>query len=113
MAVTVTSVFAAVDTKGRSDDAWGDRRIGLYRVTLQNPYATGGGDPFDPRNFGFQGPLAMVRLSVRYVAGGGMGGRHFIYDFVNKKIFVTNSAGGEVGAIDLSGVKIDVLAIGE
>jgi hypothetical protein len=113
MALTsVTDVSASgIQTAGRDEFTVGGRRAGLYRITLGNPYATGGGDPFDPRQFGFQGPVGTVLLAVRS-NGASTLGRYFQYDTANKKIVAIAAAAGiEAGAVNLSGVVIDVLVL--
>lgn len=112
MAVTVTNVSASgVATGGRNEFVLGERRSALYRVTLSNSYPAGG-ESFDPNAFGFAWPVATLFLDVRKVAA--TLGRHFEYDFVNKKIFVyVTSTGVEAGAVDLSTVIIDCLVVGE
>lgn len=112
MAVTVTSVNAGVTTSGRNEDSWGARRVGLYRVTLDNSYLAGG-VAFDPRLFGFDKPVAAVFSDVRKVAA--TVGKSFMYDYVNKKVVATvDSTGVEVAnAVDLSTVVIDVIVVSE
>lgn len=113
MALTsVTDVSSsATQIPGRNEWTGGNRRWGLYRCTLGNPYATGGGDPFDPVAFGFQGPVGTV-LIAPHVNGGSTLGRYFQYDTANKKLVaIAAAAGTEAGAVNLSGVVIDVLVI--
>lgn len=111
-ASSVTSVNAGVTTSGRNEDVWGARRVGLYRFTPSTSYPTGG-EPFDPRAFGFDKPVASVFLTVRSVAAAVT--RRFEYDFAAKTIkAVVTSTGAEVAAAqDLSTVVIDVLVVSE
>lgn len=112
-ASSVTAVSgSAAQTQGRTEDVFGRRRVGLYRFTPSTSYPTGG-EPFNPVQFGFQGPVASVFLTVRSVAASVT--RRFEYDFAAKTIkAVVTSTGAEVAAAqDLSTVVIDVLVIGE
>lgn len=113
MAVSVTAISGSTaQTEGRSEDVWGRRRVGLYRVTMDSSYVTGG-EPFDPIAFGFQGPVAAVFISTRKVAVSV--DTKFDYDFVNETIFGTVlSTGVQIAnATDLSTVVLDVVVVGE
>lgn len=110
MAVSVTNVSGSTaQTSGRNEDVWGARRIGLYRVTLDSSY-TSGGEAFDPRSYGFDRPVAAVFITPQKVTA--TIDYVFTYDYVNKKIFATD-AGAESGADDLSTVVLDILVISE
>lgn len=111
-ASSVSSVDGGVTTTGRNENVWGSRRVGLYRFTPSTSYPTGG-EPFDPRSFGFQGPVGAVFLSVRSVAAAVT--RRFEYDHAAKTIkAIVTSTGAEVAAAqDLSTVLIDVWVVGE
>lgn len=113
MAVATTNISgSSAQTTGRKEDIWGTRRIGLYRVTLDASYVTGG-EPWNPNTEGFQGPVAAVIISTRKVAV--TVDTKFDYDFVNKKIFGTVlSSGVEIAnAVDLSTVVLDIIVLGE
>jgi hypothetical protein len=113
MAVTVSNVSASsVTTGGRNDVQLGERRAVLHRVTFDASYPTGG-QPYDPRSFGVNFPVATIFLNVRKVAASV--GTEFVYDYVNKKIFAfVTSTGLEVAnAVNLSTVVIDAFVVGE
>lgn len=112
MTVSVTGINAGTTRSGRAEDIWGSRRVGMYQVTMDSSYLTGG-ELFDPRAFGFDKPVAAVFLSVHSVAAAVT--RRFEYDFVNKTIKgVVTSTGAEIASgQDLSTIVIDALVIGE
>lgn len=109
----VTSVSGSTaQTAGRQLDVFGARRVGLFRVANTGTYAAGGID-FDPRNFGFDKPVATVFLAEREVAASAT--RHWKYDFVNKKIigFVTSTGAEIAGGQDVSTIVFDALVVSE
>lgn len=112
MAVTVTPVCASESRSGRNEDVWGTRRVGVYRVTFDSSYLTGG-EPFDPRAVGFQAPVASVFVTKRHVAAS----IDWIvqYDFANKTLFVTvGSTGAQVASTtDLSTLVVDVIVVSD
>lgn len=112
-AATVKNISAGTtETKGRTLEVFGTRRVGLFQLTLSSSYSTGG-EAFDPRSFGFDKPVAAVFLTVHSVAASVT--RRFEYDYANKKVigFVT-STGVEIAAgQNLSTILVDVLVISE
>lgn len=96
--------------KGRNVFVAGNRTFGLYRVTLDSSYDTGGGEAWDPRALGFPQEVAAVFITPRKVAAAV--DYVFTYDYANKKIFATD-AGAESGADNLSTVVLDILVISE
>lgn len=112
MAVSVTPVYAGAVTSGRSEDVWGARRVGLYRITFDSSYVTNG-EPWDPRASGFDKPVASVQPSVRYASASK--DWNVQYDHVNAKLVaIVTSTGAEVAnATDLSTLVIDVTVLSE
>ncbi len=112
---TVAAVSGVNVLSGRNEDIWGNRRVGLYRVTLGTSAPTTGYS-FDPRAFGFQGPVAAVFISPHIVTANAALMRYlFFYDAASKKIVpadITDTFDA-AGADDLSSVVLDVLVIGE
>lgn len=113
--VTVISPVGVGTTKteGRALDAFGARRVGLFRVSNTGTYAAGG-IAFDPvADGGFDRPVATVFVTERYVAASDT--RHWKYDFVNKKIigFVTSTGSQIANGQDVSTIVFDVLAVSE
>lgn len=108
MAISVTTGA----TKGRSNDVVGSRKVTRLRVTLDSAYPTGG-EAFNPRNFGCDHVVDIVRITQRepvdvaYV---------FVYDHAAAKIVafwvdttVDGAALAEVAnGTDLSDVVLDV-----
>jgi len=107
MAVSVSTV-----TKGRSNDVWGTRQIGLYRVTLDSSYADNGED-FDPGAYGFQGNVQAVFISPRWTQAASDAADTFHYDHTNKRIVAYNGGTEVTAAVDLSGVVLDIIVVGE
>lgn len=109
MTVTVATLNAGTTIDGRARDIWGTRTVGLFQVTMDSSY-TSGGEAFDPRSYGFDKPVAGVFLSPRYVAAAV--GATFQYDHANKKILSFCGA-DESGAVNLSTVVLDVIVVSE
>lgn len=112
MALTVTTSSAI----GRSDDVWGRRRIGEFKVALDTSYPTGG-YAWDPKASGFVGTVERVIIQARYNGTGATATqtRRFEYDYANKKIVaLVTSTGVEVAnAADVSGCVLDIVVIGD
>lgn len=112
-----TGLQVTTVTPGRSDDIWGRRRVGMYRVTLDTSYETGG-YTFDPKAYGFQGVVQVVHCNLRY--GATLNGVP-VYDYANKKIVLLTTGTGATGTtmaqpasgVDASSVSIDVTVIGD
>lgn len=113
MAISVTTSTAI----GRSDDEWGRRRIGQFRVALDTAYVSPGGYAWDPKQFGYPGVVEKVIIQPRYNGTGATATqtRRFEYDYTNKKIVaLVTSTGVEVAnAVDVSGCVLDIVVIGD
>lgn len=112
MAVSVSTV-----TKGRSNDVWGTRQIGLFRVTFDSSYPTGG-EAFDLKAYGFQGPAQAVFVAQRdpnnaqYVVQYDHDAEKLVAFWVDTT--VDGAALAEVAnTTNLSTLVVDVLVIGE
>lgn len=96
--------------KGRTNDVWGTRNVGIYRLTPDSAFAAAG-ESFDPKALGFQGKVQAVLIFPRYVAASA--GANFQYDYANKLILAFCGSTVTGGSVDLSTVLLDVIVIGE
>ena len=115
--VTISDVSGTNQTKGRSTDAWGARRVLFLRVVPSNS-APSTGYSLDPEKNGWQkgAQAATVIIEPHHNSSHLLASScvNWVYDWVAKKLVPIDIAGGAVATgTDFSCLTIDVTFISE